>query len=213
MGHVEARSPAIYQLETLSEVLTSMMKLLIDLFPVIIFFVVYKSADDTHVGMINATIAAIVAGVAQVAFLWIKERRVERMHLITLALLVGLGGLTIALDDERFIKWKPTAVNYAFAIAFLVSEFASRRNLVRRMLDHAVDAPDHAWTRLNWAWILFFTAVGTLNIYVAFNFSTDTWVNFKLFGVLGLTIVFVVAQGVYLMRFQDEASLTQPEED
>lgn len=189
------------------------MKILIDLFPVIIFFIVYKIADDPHTGIINATGAAIAAGIVQVAYVYVREKRVERMHVITLALLIGLGGLTLAFDDERFIKWKPTAVNYAFALAFLVSHFVSHRNLVQRMLDHAVEAPASAWARLNWAWVVFFIVVGTLNIYVAFNFSTDTWVNFKLFGVLGLTIAFVVAQGVYLMRFQEEAPASQPEED
>lgn len=180
------------------------MKLLVDLFPVIVFFVVYKLADDAHTGIINATIAAIVAGIAQVGYVWATTRKVERMHLITLALLIGLGGLTIALDDERFIKWKPTAVNFAFALAFLASHFVSRRNLVQRMLDHAVSAPPPVWARLNFAWAMFFLAVGVLNIYVAFNFSTDTWVNFKLFGVLGLTILFIVAQGFYLVRYADE---------
>lgn len=189
------------------------MKLLIDLFPVIVFFIVYKMAADPHAGIINATVAAIVAGVVQVAYVWSTTRRIERMHVVTLALLVGLGGLTIALDDERFIKWKPTAVNFAFALAFFASHFVSRRNLVQRMLDHAVTAPPFVWARLNFAWTLFFLVVGVLNIYVAFNFSTDTWVNFKLFGVLGLTLAFVVAQGFYLMRYAEETGEDASKED
>ena len=176
------------------------MKFFVDLFPVIIFFVVYKFADDPHTGIINATIAAIIAGILQISYVYATEKKLQKMHLITLALLIVLGSLTIALDDERFIKWKPTAVNLAFALAFLISQFVSRRNLVQRMLDHTLSASDAVWARLNLAWVSFFVVVAVLNVYVAHNFSTDTWVDFKLFGVLGLTFVFMILQGLYLMR-------------
>ena len=181
------------------------MKMLADLFPVILFFVAYQLFD-----IYVATQVAIVAAALQVAYHRIRYGRVENTHWLTLGLLVVFGGLTLALRDPTFIKWKPTVVNWLFAAAFLFSQLFMRRSLLRRMMDHAIDLPEPAWMRLNAAWVLFFFAMGVLNLYVAYNYSEQTWVNFKLFGFLGLTLAFMLAQGVYLARhMQPQNSTTE----
>jgi intracellular septation protein len=176
------------------------MKLFFDFFPILLFFIAYKVYD-----IYVATAVIIVASLAQVLWVWFRHHRVENAHLITLVLVVVLGGATILLHDETFIKWKPTVVNWLFAIVFLGSEFIGERNLLQRMLDSkvAVDSPK-VWSRLNLAWVAFFLSIGALNLYVAFHFDTDIWVNFKLFGMMGLTLMFLLAQSFYLARHIEE---------
>ena len=171
------------------------MKMLADLFPVILFFVAYQLYD-----IYVATQVAIAAAALQVLYHAIRYKKVENTHWLTLGLLVVFGGLTLALRDPVFIKWKPTMVNWLFAAAFLFSQLFMRRSLLRRMMDHAVTLSDAVWVRLNAAWVGFFFGMGVLNLYVAYNFSEQTWVNFKLFGFLGLTLAFMLAQGFYLAR-------------
>lgn len=180
------------------------MKILFDLLPVIVFFVAYKLPEDSHTGMLYGTAAAILASAAQVLYLWLRHRKVEKMYWVTLILIVLLGGATLLLDDERFFKWKPTAVNWAFALAFLGSALFTGKGLLRRMLEGSIDLPDPIWTRLNNAWVGFFFISGVLNLVVAYNFATETWVNFKLFGMLGLTFAFAIGQGFYLARHARE---------
>ncbi|RKZ37130.1 MAG: septation protein A [Gammaproteobacteria bacterium] len=189
------------------------MKLLFDFFPILLFFVTFKMYDDPLQGVMAATAVAIAASIVQVAVSWLRFRRVEKMHLITMALIVVLGGATLWLKDEMFIKWKPTAVNWLFALAFLASQYIGKRPLVRRMMEGNIDLPDTVWGRLNMSWVTFFTTMGVLNLYVVYNFDTDTWVNFKLFGLLGLTLVFVIAQAFYLVRhMKDDDGETKTEE-
>lgn len=171
------------------------MKFLYDFFPILLFFIAYKLY-----GIYTATAVAIAASFIQVGSFWVKHRRFENMHLITLGLIVVLGGATLWLQDERFIKWKPTLVNWLFALAFLGSQFIGKKPLVERMMSNAVKLPDLIWGRLNLTWVLFFTFMGIANLYVVYNFDTDTWVNFKLFGMMGLTFAFVIAQAFYLAR-------------
>ena len=180
------------------------MKLLFDFFPIVLFFVAYKMHDDPHRGFIVATVVIIVATAVQVLVMWLRERRVEKMHLAVLVIVVIFGGVTLALDDEIFFKWKPTVVNWLFALVFLGSGFVGRKNIVRRLMDSKVALPDPVWTRLNVSWVLFFTVCGGLNLFVVYNFDTDTWVDFKLFGLMGLTLVFVLGQGLYMMRHMSE---------
>lgn len=181
------------------------MKLLFDLFPVILFFAAYKLW-----GIYAATGAAIVAALAQVGFTWWRHRKVDTLLLVTLGLIVVLGGATLLFHDSRFIMWKPTLVNWAFALAFLGSQFLfGSRPLVERMMGAQITLPPTVWRRLNLAWVLFFAALGVANLYVAFGYALDLpqaereaiWVNFKLFGMMGLTLLFIVAQALYLSRF------------
>jgi len=176
------------------------MKFLYDLFPVILFFIAFKIPDDPTDGVMLATGVAIIASVLQVAIHRLRHGRVEKMHLVTLGLLLVLGGATLAFQDERFIKWKPTVVNWLFALVFFGSQYIGGKNLIQRMMEANVSLPDAIWTRLNLSWCAFFLIMGCANLYVAFTFPTATWVNFKLFGMLGLTLLFVLAQGLYLAR-------------
>lgn len=179
------------------------MKFLYDFIPIVLFFIAYKLYD-----IYVATAVIIVATAVQVGLTWLKHRRVERMPLIGLGLLVVLGGATLLLQDETFVKWKPTVVNWLFGFVFLGSQWIGSKPLIERMLGASLELPRPVWIKLNLFWAAFFLAMGAANLYVAFNFDTDTWVDFKLFGMLGLTLVFVLAQGFYLARHIDH----KPEE-
>jgi intracellular septation protein len=148
-----------------------------------------------------ATAVAIVAAFVQVMLFWIKHKRFDNMQLVTLGLIVLLGGATLVLYDETFIKWKPSVVNWLFAIVFLGSQWIGSKPIIQRLMEQhiQVDTPQ-VWTVVNLSWVGFFVFSGLLNLYVAFNFSTDVWVNFKLFGLMGLTFVFVIIQGIYLTK-------------
>lgn len=184
------------------------MKFLHDLFPVILFFIAYKMYD-----FYVATAVIIVATIVQVGYGWIRHHKVERMHLITLVLVLVFGGLTLYLKDPLFLKWKPTVVNWLFAVAFLGSHFIGKIPLVERMMGKSVSLPSPVWSRLNIAWILFFVVMGVVNLYVAFNYSEEIWVNFKLFGMLGMTFLFVILQALYLARHiaETDQAATQKE--
>jgi len=184
------------------------MKLLFDFFPILLFFIAYKTFD-----IFVATAVAIVAAIVQVGISRFKNKRYETMHLVTLALIIVFGGATLLLQDEMFIKWKPSIVNWLFGLAFLASQFVGQQPLVKRMMAGAIDMPAPIWTRLNLAWSLFFLALGLINVYVIYNFDTDTWVNFKLFGMMGLTIGFVIIQGIYIARYIDEGKPVASEEN
>jgi intracellular septation protein len=172
------------------------MKFLIDFFPIVIFFAVYKYTND----IILATAILIPATALQILYTWIKTKTVEKMHIVTLVLVLVLGGLTIALNDKTFIQWKPTLVNWLFALAFLVSQFIGKRTIIEMMMSGNIELPKPVWKNLNLSWVAFFIIAGAVNLYVAYNFSEDTWVNFKLFGLLGMTFVFVIIQGIYMTR-------------
>ena len=182
------------------------MKLLYDFFPIMLFFVAYKLY-----GIYVATATAIVATIAQVGIFWWRHRRVEKMHVITLAIIVLFGGATLVLQDPVFIKWKPTIAYWMFAVVFLGSQFVGDRCIIERMMGHALQTSQSVWTRLNLAWVLFFVAMGFVNLYVAYNYSEDTWVNFKLFGLMGLTLVFVVGQGLVLARYMQDGEQSPKE--
>jgi intracellular septation protein len=174
------------------------MKFLFDFFPVILFFIAFKLAD-----IYVATGVAIAATFVQVGWLKLRRRRVEPMLWASLAIIAVFGGATLALQDETFIKWKPTVLYWLFG-AVLAGALVFRRNLIRVMLSEQVQLPDPVWSRLNLSWIGFFAFMGALNLYVAYNFSTDHWVNFKLFGGMGLMLLFVLAQALVLSRFIEE---------
>jgi len=174
------------------------MQLFLDLLPVVAFFIAYKLA-----GIYVAT-AVLIAGVlAQTAVSWIRHRKVSPMLLTSAVLVLVFGGLTLLVHDATFIKWKPTVVDWLFAAAFLVSQFWSGPTIVQRMMGEHVQLDASVWKRLNLMWAVFFTACGALNLYVAFNFSEDTWVDFKLFGLFGLTLLFALLQGVWIAKHSE----------
>ncbi|MFO1351223.1 MAG: septation protein A [Gammaproteobacteria bacterium] len=173
------------------------MKMLADFFPIVLFVIVYQMTKDFFL----ATGTIMVATTLLVAWTWYRHGRVERMPLIALALLLVFGGITLLLHDEVYLKWKVSIVNWLFGLVFLGSQFIGDKTLIERMMGSALELPMSVWARLNLAWAVFFVLMGFVNLYVAFNFDTETWVYFKLYGVLGLTLVFVVLQGFYMSRY------------
>ena len=189
------------------------MKLFFDFLPIVLFFIAYKFGGGIYQwdgqeydvkGIYVATAVMIVASILQVTITWLMTRKVEKSHLITLVLVLILGGATLYLQNPNFIKWKPTAVNWLFALAFVVAMVFTKKSLLERMLSEHVQMPGPIWFRLNIAWVLFFVGSGLANLYVAFNYPEATWVNFKLFGLLGLTIVFIIGQSIYLAKHATE---------
>ncbi len=209
------------------------MKLLADFFPVILFFAAYQLYD-----IYVATAVAIVASLIQVGYHWFDKRRIEMAHLVTLAILLVFGGLTLLLHDRTFIMWKPSVINWLFGLVFLGSQFIGEKPVVQRLMGGNIELPKPVWRRLNLAWALFFFALGFLNLYVANDFFVvesrlielsglqqidfencsglfsgnqlemcntahsleQSWVNFKLFGMMGLTLLFILLQAFYLAR-------------
>ena len=204
------------------------MKLLFDLFPVILFFASFKLASSfpsqslalatTALGgvigdgrvppdqapILIATAIAILATIGQVTWLLARGRRVEPMLWISLGVIVIFGGATIWFHDETFIKWKPTILYWLFAGALLAGRFVWRKNLVKSLLSEQISVPDFVWDRLMTAWVAFFGVLGGVNLAVAYSVSTEAWVNFKLFGLFGLTLLFMLGLGVYLSRHLKE---------
>ena len=168
------------------------MKFLFDLLPVVLFFVAFKLAD-----IYVATAVAIGTTVMQVAWLKLRGQRVPGMLWASFAIIVVFGGATLLLQDETFIKWKPTVLYWLFGTV-LAGSALLKRNLIRSVMSQEMRLPDAIWARLNIAWIVFFAFMGATNLYVAFNYPTDLWVNFKLFGGMGLMLVFVVGQALVL---------------
>jgi len=174
------------------------MKILFDFFPIIFFFTAYK-----FYGIYIATAVAMVASVLQVSIFWLKHRKFELTHILTLVFIFVLGGATILSHNAIFIKWKPTVIYWTMAILFIGSHFF-KKTLLERMMDKKITLPHTAWKTLNISWITFFLIIGGINLLVAYNFSTDTWVNFKLFGVVGCTIVFGILQSLWISRLIDK---------
>jgi intracellular septation protein len=175
------------------------VKLLLDFFPIILFFVAFKVWD-----IYVATGVAIVATIAQIAWLRYSTGKIEPMQWLSLGIIVLFGGATILAHDETFIKWKPTVLYWLMGGALAAGLLVFRKNLLKSLMGSQMELPDNAWRAMNWSWIAFFAVMGVLNLWVAFNFDTDTWVNFKLFGGLGLMAVFVVGQALYLGRYVKE---------
>jgi intracellular septation protein len=169
------------------------MKFLSDMLPVILFFIAFKDYD-----IYAATVVDIVTTALHIAWSWYKHRKVENIQWISLALIVVFGGATLLLHDENFIKWKPTVLYWLFSAVLWGAILFFRKNLIKSMMGSQISAPDDIWKKLLVGWILFFLFMGAINLFVAFSYSTDIWVNFKLFGSMGLMLLFVVAQAFVL---------------
>ncbi len=180
------------------------MKLLFDFFPLVLFFGAFKLYD-----IYVATLVAMAASLAQVVFIRIRHRRFETTHLVTLFVILLFGGMTLIFQDDMFIKWKPTIVNWIFAVVVLGSQFIGKRTVLERLLGGQMQMPARIWKKVNVSWGLFFFVSGLLNLYVAFYFRThldeaartDFWVNFKVFGLLGLTLAFSIIQMMIVARY------------
>ncbi len=180
------------------------MKLLFDFFPLVLFFGAFKLYD-----IYVATLVAMAASLAQVVFIRIRHQRFETTHLVTLFVILLFGGMTLIFQDDMFIKWKPTIVNWIFAVVVLGSQFIGKRTVLERLLGGQMQMPARIWKKVNISWGLFFFVSGLLNLYVAFYFRThldeaartDFWVNFKVFGLLGLTLAFSIIQMMIVARY------------
>ena len=204
------------------------MKFLFDLFPVFLFFSAFKyyeTRNEAAAELLNglfgsvglaaafmpeqspilvATVVVILATLGQIAWVHFRHGKVDGMLWTSLALVVLFGGMTLVFRNETFIKWKPTVLYWIFALVLLVSATLLRRNLIRKMLEAQVVLPEALWGRLNFAWAGFFALMGVANLFIAFNYPTDIWVNFKLFGGMGLMLLFILAQGLWLSKYVEE---------
>lgn len=172
------------------------MKQFFEFIPLIIFFAVYKMVD-----IYMATASLMVTTGLMLAYNYYKNGKVEKMHLITFVMILVFGAFTLILHDDLFIKWKVTVVYGLFAIALMVSQLFYKKPIIKQMLGKELSLPDNVWNNINSAWAIFFASLGVLNLYVAFNLPQDVWVNFKVFGLLGLTLLFTVLSGLYLYKY------------
>ena len=194
------------------------MKQFIDFIPLLLFFIVYKiepriveiAGHSLSVGGIySATAMLIVSSLVVYGFLFFKQRKLEKSQWLTLIACLVFGSLTLAFHSETFLKWKAPVVNWLFALAFAGSHFIGDKLLIKRIMGHALTLPDAVWTRLNLAWIAFFIFCGAANLFVAFTYQS-IWVDFKVFGSLGMTVLFLIAQGIYLSRHLHDTDPTTP---
>ncbi|HZX31189.1 MAG TPA: septation protein A [Rhodocyclaceae bacterium] len=200
------------------------MKLLFDLFPVILFFTAFKfsekspqaavdllaqlpglgAVDAAQAPILVATVVVILATVVQIGWVWFRHGKVDKMLWLSLALVVIFGGLTLIFKNESFIKWKPTILYWCFAGSMTMASLVFKKNAIQSMLGEQMELPAAVWARMNASWIGFFIFMGIANLYIAFNFPTDVWVNFKLFGGMGLLVLFVLIQGFVLSKYIEE---------
>lgn len=172
------------------------MQILFDIIPIIVFFLFYKIA-----GIYVATAAAIIVSCIQVLYFRYRHKHFEKMQVITFFMILILGSATIILHNPLFIKWKPSVIYWVFSLAFLISGVWRKKPLIQNVLEKKIQLPSKVWRQLNWAWCFYFLFLGFANIYVVYHYSTNTWVNFKLFGTLIITFMFVIAQGLYLSKY------------
>lgn len=176
-----------------------MNKILFDFFPIVLFFIVYKNYD-----LYVATAVVIAATFVQVSYNWFRHKKVETMQWVTLGLMVIMGGATLYLQDEQFIKWKLTIIEWLFSGVLLGSHFIGKKTIIEKMMCASIELPSKIWSILNFVWALFFISVGCINIYVMFNYSTEYWVNFKTFGVPTMMAVFILLQVGFMYKYMPD---------
>ncbi len=172
------------------------MKFLFDLFPVILFFAAFK-----FFGIFTATAVAIVATLAQIIYVKMRHGKVDKMLLMSGVIITVFGGATLLLKDPTFIQWKPSVLYWLFTAGLLSAQFFFNKNPMRAMMEKQIQLPDSIWSKLNIAWAMLFLALGFLNLYVAFNYSQDAWVNFKLFGITGIMFGFIIIQTIFISKY------------
>jgi len=171
------------------------MNIFFDLVPLFLFFIAYK-----FLGIYSATTVAIVASIIQVVYTRIKHKKFELIQVVTCIMILIFGGMTLIFREPLFIKWKPTMINWLMAIVFIASQACCKKTVLQHMLKNKISAPNNVWKNLNYMWVAFFIVIGTTNIIVAYTFDTDTWVHFKVFGMLGIALLFGIIQTVYLRK-------------
>ena len=181
------------------------MKILIDFFPILLFFGAYK-----FYGIYVGTAVLMAATALQMAIIYAIDRRLQTMHKVTLVLILLFGTLTLVLQDDRFIKWKPTVLYWIMGGTLAIGQLFFNKNFIKSLMGSQMDLPDNAWRVVNWSWAGFFAAMGVLNLWVAFNFDLDTWVNFKMFGGMGLMVLFVIVQALYLSKYMKSDEAGEP---
>jgi intracellular septation protein len=200
------------------------MKFLFDLFPVILFFITLKIAEKTAsaglvlskilltfgivttvqpnlVPIMLATVAVIIGSIIQIVWAKLKFKKVDKTLWMSAILVTVLGGLTLYFQNDAFIKWKPTLLYWIFTLALLMGQWVWQKNIIKTMMGKEIKLPENIWVKLNYAWAIFFAALGFLNLYIAFNFSIDVWANFKLFGTMALMFTFIVIQSLMINRY------------
>ena len=203
------------------------MKFLFDLFPVILFFITLKVAEKTAgaslilgkiltsigfattvkaslVPIMLATIAVIIGSIVQIIWAKLHYKKVDNTLWLSALLVIVMGGMTLYFQNDAFIKWKPTLLYWTFAVVLIGTSLFAKKNLIKNMMGKEISMPDSIWNKLNLAWALFFSALGVLNLYVAFNYSIDTWANFKLFGTMGLMFLFIIGQSLAINKYISE---------
>jgi len=199
------------------------MKFLFDLFPVILFFITLKVAEkaasaslvlskilaaigittavkSTLVPIMLATIAVIIGSIIQIVWAKIHYKKVDKTLWISALLVIVLGGMTLYFQNDAFIKWKPTLLYWIFAAVLIGANLFAKKNIIKSIMGKEISLPETIWNKLNIAWAIFFTGLGALNLYVAFNYSIDTWASFKLFGTMALMFVFIIGQSLAINK-------------
>ena len=176
----------------------------LDFIPLLLFFVAYK-IYDIYVGTLVAIIATFILGL----YLWLKTKRLDGAQSINLLIIAVFGGATLYFQDEQFIKWKPTIINWLFALILLSYPVFKKGTLLEMLLGRHFTFAHSIWLKLNWGWVLFFAAAGAANLYVAFNYGTDTWVNFKVFGMVLATLTFIILQTLFMIKFSEPTDQRQ----
>lgn len=180
------------------------MKFLFDFFPAAAFLIAMFIPENREEGIYLATKVIIVTSFLQIVISWAITRKIEKQYVLIFLVVLVLGSMTLFLHDERFIKWKPTIVFWLFSTICLGSEFIGKNNIPQKLMGHMFDAPALVWLRVNISLVTFFVVLGLLNIYVAYNFATETWAFFKVFGVMAINFVFILGLVMYLSRYMIE---------
>ena len=210
------------------------MKLIFDFLPLFLFFATYKVASvhaqfaatlatqwlgslmlggivgPSEGPVLLATVVVMAATLIQVAWMRLNRRKIDLVLWISLVIIVVFGGATIWYHSETFIKWKPSVILWVMGLIFLISQTCYQRNILRSTLGDELELPDLVWKRLNLLWVIYFVVMGVLNLWVAYSFSTNAWVNFHTFGSTGLSIAFLFGQGIYINRYQQPEALEKP---
>lgn len=184
------------------------MQSFLEFLPLVVFYVVWKFSD-----IYWATGSLILMSALHVLFFIVQRKPVPTKAWIFFGLIAVFGGLTIYLQDDTFLKWKVTIINGVFALALVISQYVFKQNIIKKFLGESLSLPEKVWTNLNLSWAAFFAFCAILNLYVAFNFEQETWINFKVFGLTGLMIIFSISSIFALYKYLPKEESNDEESD